>query len=334
MFQLVDDRSQKGGELRAAVVQTLQAAMETNKQVVALEADLGGASGFTKIAKSHPNQFVQCGIAEADMMGIAAGMSSEGFVPFCHTFGPFATRRAFDQIYLSGAYAGNTVNIYGSDPGFTVAANGGTHTTYEDVALMRTIPGVVVCDAADAVQMAWIVNEFLGLGTGVHYVRGNRKNVRPVYAEGSTFELGRGNVVRPGTDVLVIAAGQLVSDALDAAEELAEKGVSVEVVDMFCIKPLDTELVCKEAVGKKAVVTFENHNVIGGLGEAVAATLCEAGVCVSFRRHGVSERFGQVGPADFLQQEYRLTAKDLVATIEGLFADHGHGHEEPVSDGR
>ena len=167
------------------------------------------------------------------MMGIAAGMSSEGFVPFCHTFGPFATRRAFDQVFLSGAYAGNALNIYGSDPGFTVATNGGTHTTYEDVALMRTIPGAVVADAADATQMAWIVREFAGLGTGVHYVRGNRKAVRDVYAPGSTFEIGRGNVVREGTDILVVTAGQLVSDALDAAEALAEKGVSVEVVDMF-----------------------------------------------------------------------------------------------------
>lgn len=319
MFQLAKDRS-LGGELKMAVVETIQEAMKTNDKVVALEADLGGASGFSKIGKSNPDRFVQCGIAEANMMGVAAGMSSEGFIPFCHTFGPFATRRSFDQVYLSGAYAGNTINIYGSDPGFCVAANGGTHTTYEDVAMMRTIPGAVVCDAADQVQMAWIVKTFLGLGAGIHYVRGNRKNVRHVYEEGSTFELGRGNVVREGDDVLVIAAGQLVSDALDAAEALAEKGVSVEVVDMFCIKPLDTELVCSAAKGKKAVVTFENHNVIGGLGEAVAATLAENGVDVPFVRHGVSERFGQVGSAGFLQKEYGLTADDLVDTVEQLLA--------------
>ena len=320
MFQLAQDRSQMGTELRAVVVSTLQDLMKENDRVVALEADLGGASGFTKIQASNPDRFVQCGIAEADMMGIAAGMSSEGFVPFCHTFGPFATRRAFDQVFLSGAYAGNTLNIYGSDPGFAVATNGGTHTTSEDVALMRTIPGAVVADAADATQMAWIVREFAGLGTGVHYVRGNRKTVRDVYAPGSTFEIGRGNVVREGTDILVVTAGQLVSDALDAAEALAEKGVSVEVVDMFCIKPLDVDLLVSEAAGKKAVVAFENHNVIGGLGSAVAEVMAERAIAVPLVRHGVEERFGQVGPASFLQEEYGLTADALAATVAEALA--------------
>ncbi len=320
MFTLAKDRSQMGTELRAVVVSTLQELMAERDDVVALEADLGGASGFTKIAKTNPDRFVQCGIAEADMMGIAAGMSSEGFVPFCHTFGPFATRRAFDQVFLSGAYAGNALNIYGSDPGFTVDTNGGTHTTYEDVALMRTIPGAVVADAADATQMAWIVREFAGLGTGVHYVRGNRKAVRDVYAPGSTFEIGRGNVVREGTDILVVTAGQLVSDALDAAEALAEKGVSVEVVDMFCIKPLDVDLLVSEAAGKKAVVAFENHNVIGGLGSAVAEVMAERAIAVPLVRHGVEERFGQVGPASFLQEEYGLTADALAATVAEALA--------------
>lgn len=320
MFTLAKDRSQMGPELRSVVVSTLQGLMAERDDVVALEADLGGASGFTKIAATNPDRFVQCGIAEADMMGIAAGMSSEGFVPFCHTFGPFATRRAFDQVFLSGAYAGNTLNIYGSDPGFTVATNGGTHTTYEDVALMRTIPGAVVADAADAVQMGWIVREFAGLGAGVHYVRGNRKAVRDVYAPGSTFEIGRGNVVRPGDDVLVVTAGQLVSDALDAAEALAAQGVSVEVVDMFCIKPLDVDLLVSEAAGKRAVVAFENHNVIGGLGSAVAEVMAERAIAVPLVRHGVEERFGQVGPAGFLQEEYGLTADALVATVTEALA--------------
>lgn len=318
MIKLAENRDEMGRELRSVVVETLQDIMKDNERVVALEADLGGASGFTKIAATNPHQFVQCGIAEADMMGIAAGMSSEGFVPFVHTFAPFATRRAFDQVYLSGAYAKNTINIYGSDPGFCVGTNGGTHTSWEDVALMRTIPGAVVCDGADDVQTEWIIRSFAAMGQGIHYLRANRKAVRNVYAPGSTFEMGHGNVVRTGDDVLIITAGQLLSDALDAAEILEQQGISCEVVDMFCIKPLDVDLILSESAGKKAVVTFENHGVIGGLGSAVAEVLAEHMVAVPFRRHGVVERFGQVGSPAFLQKEFGLTADDLVKTVAGL----------------
>ncbi|MDU5892670.1 MAG: transketolase C-terminal domain-containing protein, partial [Atopobium minutum] len=184
---------------------------------------------------------------------------------------------------------------------------------------MRTIPGAVVCDAADATQLDWIIRRFAEL-EGVHYVRANRKAVRDVYEAGSTFELGKGNIVRKGSDVLIIAAGQLVSEALDVAETLEQQGISAEVVDMFCIKPLDEKLVLSEAAGKKAVVTFENHGVIGGLGDAVAAVLAENGVAVPFKRHGVVESFGQVGSPDYLQKTFKLTANDLLDTITTLLA--------------
>ena len=306
-------------ELRKVMVESIVRAMDADERVVALEADLGGASGFTNIARSHPDRFVQCGISEANMMGIAAGLSSEGFVPFVHTFGPFATRRAFDQVFLSGAYAHNTINIYGSDPGFCAGTNGGTHTTWEDMALMRSIPGALVCDPADETQLRWLVDE-LTHHEGIHYVRANRKDVRNVYEPGSTFELGRGNVLCEGDDVLVVAEGQLVSDALDAAEELAAEGVGCTVIDMFCVKPLDERLVLEHAAGKRLVVTFENHGVVGGLGEAVAATLAEAACGVRLVRHGVRERFGQVGTPAWLQGDFHLTGRDLVATIEGALA--------------
>lgn len=315
MFTLSKDRSKKGKELRIVVVETLQDMMKSDAQVVAMEADLGGASGFTKIQKSNPDRFIQCGISEANMTGVAAGLSVTGFKPYLHTFGPFASRRIYDQIFLSGAYAGNTMNIYGSDPGFTAGPNGGTHTTWEDVALMRAIPHAVVCDAADEVQLDWIIREFARM-EGVHYIRANRKDVRNVYEKGSTFEMGKGNIVREGSDVLIISAGQLVSDVLDCAEVLSKQGISVEVIDMFCIKPLDEELIIREAAGKKAVVTFENHSIIGGLGSAVAEVLAENNISVKFKRHGVKERFGAVGTPEFLQKEFRLTAEDLLQTVE------------------
>lgn len=317
MFKVRKDRSEKGKELRQVVYETLQEEMKNNDALLALEADLGGASGSAIIRKAYPDRYIQCGISEANMIGVAAGLSVEGFVPFVHSFAPFSTRRVLDQIYLSGAYAHTTINIYGSDPGFTAAGNGGTHTSFEDAAIMREIPDVLVVDAADDVQLGWIVKELTTM-KGVHYFRANRKNVRQLYEPGSIFEFGKGNIVRAGTDALIIAMGQVVNDALDCAKTLSQEGIDCEVIDMFTLKPLDVELILQEAQGKKALVTFENHSVLGGLGSAVAEVLAEANVKVPFKRHGVKDRFGQVGSADFLQKEYELTAGDLYKTIRSL----------------
>lgn len=314
MFQLAENRQEAGRELRDCVVETLQELMKDDDKITALEADLGGASGFTKIKKTNPERFIQCGIAEANMMGVAAGLSLTGFKPFTHTFAPFATRRVFDQLFLSGAYAGNTINVYGSDPGFSVASNGGTHTAWEDVALIREIPGAVICDPADDVQMEWIIKEFLKM-EGIHYVRSNRKTVRNVYKKGSSFKIGQGNILKEGKDILIIAAGQLVSEALDCAEELEKEGYSVEVIDMFTIKPLDEKLLIKEAKGKSKIVTIENHSIYGGLGSAVSEVIAENGISVPVKRIGVKEKFGQVGTAEFLQEEFGLTAKQIKETI-------------------
>ena len=314
MFQLAENRQEAGRELRDCVVETLQELMKDDDKITALEADLGGASGFTKIKKTNPERFIQCGIAEANMMGVAAGLSMTGFKPFTHTFAPFATRRVFDQLFLSGAYAGNTINVYGSDPGFSVASNGGTHTAWEDVALIREIPGAVICDPADDVQMEWIIKEFLKM-EGIHYVRSNRKAVRNVYKKGSSFKIGQGNILKEGKDILIIAAGQLVSEALDCAEELEKEGYSVEVIDMFTIKPLDEKLLIKEAKGKSKIVTIENHSIYGGLGSAVSEVIAENGISVPVKRIGVKEKFGQVGTAEFLQEEFGLTAKQIKETI-------------------
>ena len=314
MFQLAENRQETGRELRDCVVETLQELMKDDDKITALEADLGGASGFTKIKKTNPERFIQCGIAEANMMGVAAGLSLTGFKPFTHTFAPFATRRVFDQLFLSGAYAGNTINVYGSDPGFSVASNGGTHTAWEDVALIREIPGAVICDPADDVQMEWIIKEFLKM-EGIHYVRSNRKAVRNVYKKGSSFKIGQGNILKEGKDILIIAAGQLVSEALDCAEELEKEGHSVEVIDMFTIKPLDENLLIKEAKEKSKIVTIENHSIYGGLGSAVSEVIAENGIPVPVKRIGVKEKFGQVGTAEFLQEEFGLTAKQIKKTI-------------------
>ncbi|MDT2384936.1 transketolase family protein [Enterococcus avium] len=315
MFTLADTR-EVGKELRVAVVDALKETMENNEKVIALDADLGAASKWTDLIKTNPDRFINVGIAEANMVGVAAGLNLTGYIPFVHTFGPFATRRVLDQVFLSGAYSKNTINIFGSDPGFAAGHNGGTHTTWEDVALLRAIPDVVICDAADAVQMEWIIKEFSQL-TGVHYVRGNRKGVRDVYAEGSSFALGKGNLLKEGSDYLIVAAGQLVSEALDVAEHLEEKGKIVDVTDMFTIKPLDKELLLERLIGKKMVITIENHSITGGLGSAVAEVLADNGFAIPLKRIGVDERFGQVGTPAFLQEEFGLTAEKIIEQIDG-----------------
>lgn len=320
MFKLVEDRTQMGTDLCVVVADAINQCIDCDNNVIALEADLAGASKSGRIQEKHPDNYIQCGIAEANMFGVAAGLSVKGFVPFVHTFAPFATRRVFDQLYLSGAYSKNTINIYGSDPGFTVAANGGTHTSFEDVAMMREIPGAIVVDVADDTQLDWVVKEFAKM-EGIHYFRANRKPVRNVYQKGSTFSLGKGNVLTQGQDVLIITAGQLVSDALDCAQHLQEEGVSCEVIDMFTIKPLDVDLILSESKGKKAIVTFENHSVIGGLGSAVAEVVAEYSINIPFKRHGVKDCFGQVGTADYLQKEFQLTASDLEDTIKNLLKE-------------
>lgn len=317
MFELTENRNTKGRELRTSVVESILELIEENDKVVALEADLGGASYFNKIKKASPHNFIQMGIQEANMVGVAAGMSIIGYVPFVHTFAPFATRRVLDQIFMSGSYSKNTINIYGSDPGYCVGTNGGTHTSFEDVALLRAIPEIVICDGADDTQVAWIVREFAKM-EGVHYLRANRKAVRDIYKAGSTFQIGKGNLLFEGKDVLIISAGELVSDALDARDILEAKGYSVGVVDMFTIKPLDEKLIIEQAAKAKIVVTFENHSTIGGLGSAVGEVIVENHLNPIFKRIGVEDKFGQVGSPDFLKEKYGLTSDRLVKEIEIL----------------
>jgi len=296
---------------------TMEAIADADPDVVYLDADVMNSIGTRGFWQRNPRQAINCGIAEANMMGIAGGLSAGGKKPYVHTFGPFVTRRCYDQAFLSVAYAGNSARIFGTDPGVTAAFNGGTHMPFEDMALMRAIPHATVMEISDGAMLEnlmWQVKDRPGLT----YIRTTRKTYPTVYSADHPFAIGKGEVLRDGADVTVIACGLMVGEAMKAAETLAGEGIQVRVIDMFTIKPIDRELVLKAARETGAVVTAENHNVIGGLGDAVADVLLGTGVLAQFTKVGVQDQFGSVGPLEYLQEHYGLTAAAIAAAVREL----------------
>ena len=278
-------------------------------KVLYLDADLANCVGMVKFIKEHPERGFDCGIAEANMMGIAAGLSAGGFKPIVHTFGPFASRRCYDQLFLSAGYAKNDITVIGTDPGVTAAMNGGTHMPFEDMALYRAIPGATVIDVTDPTMLISVLRQCKDR-PGVKYIRVGRKSYAKVYAEGSELPIGKAVTLREGTDVVIFACGILVHEAMQAAKTLEEEGISAAVVDCFTVKPLDEEAVLAWAEKTGAVVTAENHNRIGGLTSAVSELLARR--CPTpLEAVAVEDCFGEVGPQGYLQQRFGLTAEHV-----------------------
>ena len=302
-------------EFRVVYQETLSGLMGELPQVVAMDADLVGASGTAKLFKAYADRCINAGISEANMMGMAAGMSLTGKVPFIHTFAPFATRRIFDQLYMAGVYQHANVKIYGSDPGFWALHNGGTHTSMEDLALTRSLPNLTVLAPSDATQFAWCLRK-AATTEGCFYIRAGRKAFKDLYASTSTFELGQAITVEPGHDIVIFAIGEMVAESLKVREALAADGLSVQVVDCFSIKPFDVQGVLAAAQGKRLVVTAENHSMIGGLGSAVAEVLADHGLGIPLVRVAVQDRFGEVGTPDYLQKILGLDAPSMIAAIQ------------------
>ncbi len=297
-------------EMRAAFADAMDAMAAEDKRVVYLDCDLMNSVGMAPFAKKHQAQTINCGIQEANMIGVAAGMSATGLIPFVHTFGTFASRRVMDQVFVSAAYAKLNVRVIGSDPGVTASANGGTHMPLEDMGMMRCIPEVTIIEPTDSVMLTDILRQTRDR-YGVFYIRLSRKAADKVFQDGSTFEIGKAAHLRDGTDVTIFAAGISVPDALAAADILAGEGVRAAVSNMFTIKPIDRAAVVRAAETTGAVVTVENHNIIGGLGSAVAEVLSET-VCAPLERVGVRDRFGEVGSVEYLKKAFGIEVADIV----------------------
>lgn len=283
--------------------------MAADERICYLDADLMSSIGMSRVAKQYPERVIDCGIQEANMIGVACGLSAVGKIPFAHSFGIFASRRCFDQLFLSAAYAGNSLRVIGSDAGVCAEYNGGTHMPLEDITLIRAIPGSRILDISDG-EMIYDIIKKTAYMDGFTYIRTPRKASRALYAEGSEFTIGKGIVVKEGADVTIIASGIMVAEALEAAKLLSAQGISAAVIDMFTVKPLDEALVLEYAEKTGCIVTAENHNATGGLGGAVAELLAQKRPTVQ-EFIGVGQRFGEVGPMSYLKEQFGLTAEDI-----------------------
>lgn len=317
-YKVVKERNTEKEAMRDVYASTLADLMGKDEKVVSLDADLMNSVGLVPVAEAFPDRVIDCGIQEANMFGAAAGMSAVGMIPFMHTFACFASRRIADQVFMSGGFAQTNVRIIGSDPGVTAAFNGATHMSFEDIGIMRGIPTVTVIEPTDTVMLEDIIRQTKEK-EGIFYIRMSRKNAIQIYEEGSSFEIGKAAKLKDGTDVTIIASGICVADAMDAADELAQEGLSVEVVNSFTIKPIDVETITASAKKTGAVVTAENHNIINGLGSAVAEVLGE-NCPVPLERVGVQDRFGEVGSVDYLKEVMHLTKDDIKAATKKVVA--------------
>ena len=285
-----------------------------NPKVVVLDADLAAATKTGVFKKAYPDRHIDCGIAECNMVGIAAGLATTGKIPFVSSFAMFAAGRAFEQVRNSVGYPHLNVKIGATHAGITVGEDGASHQCNEDIALMRTIPGMVVMCPADDIEAKAAVKAAAEY-VGPVYMRFGRAacpviNDRPDYK----FEIGKGTVVREGTDLTIVATGICVGNALEAAELLAAEGVSAEVINICTIKPLDEELIVNSAKKTGKVVTAEEHSVIGGLGSAVCDALCKA-YPVPVLKIGMQDTFGESGSAAALVEKYKLDGKGIAEQI-------------------
>lgn len=301
---------------RAAYGEFLVREGANNEKLIVMDADLSGSTKTKEFAKVFPERFVQSGIAEQDLMAEAAGIALSGHVVCASTFAMFAAGRAYEIIRNSIGYTGANVKICATHSGITVGEDGASHQTFEDIALMREIPGMVVVNPADAVSASALLKKVVDMD-GPAYVRLGRSAVPVLYDEGHQFQLGKAEMLRDGSDVTVIATGIMVSAAVEAAESLAEEGISVRVLDMHTIKPLDEEAVIKAAKETGKIVTAEEHSVIGGLGSAVAETVVR-NCPVPVEMVGQKDVFGESGKPDELLKKYGMTAGDVVEAVKKL----------------
>ncbi|MDE7454797.1 MAG: transketolase family protein [Clostridia bacterium] len=303
-------------ELRKMYVAELSRLMKQNDKIVILDADLAGAVGTKPLYAEFPDRCIDCGIAEANMACIAAGLSAQGFVPFIHSFAPFIARRAFDQIAVSMCYSEQNVRLVGTDPGVTTTTNGGTHMCFEDIAALRGLCNVAVLDIVDGVQLVKAL-PYIVEHQGPMYLRFARKQGETYFDDNYTFTFGKADRIKSGSDITIISSGATLFDALKAYDTLKAQGIKADLLSVHTVKPLDEKAIIASAKKTGRVLTVENHSIHGGLYSAVCETLsakCPT-LCDAV---AVRDKITQVGDLDDLKRDYGLTANDIVKRAKAL----------------
>jgi transketolase len=302
--------------LRDAFGAALVKAGGSSSEVVVLDADVAHPTRAYQFRDMFPHRFFQMGIAEANMIGVAAGLATLGLIPFAITFAAFVSRRACDQVYISVAYPRLNVKIVGAYAGLSSYSTGATHQSMMDMAIMRAIPGMTVVEPADPLQLEQLMDEIVS-HDGPCYLRIMRDDVPLLSAGAGTYTLGRGEMLRAGTDVTIVALGTMASHCLDAADLLAREGVSARVLNIHTLKPLDGEILVEAASATGRIVTVENHSIIGGLGSAVAEELAERQPCL-MKRVGIRDAFGRCGMPRDLMAAFGMTPPDIAKAAFSL----------------
>jgi transketolase len=302
---------------REAYGKTLVELGKENENIIVMDADLSGSTKTSEFRKAFPDRFFNMGIAEQNLMGSAAGMALSGKTVFASTFAMFAAGRAFEIIRNSIGYTGANVKICATHAGITVGEDGASHQTFEDIALMRTIPGMTLVNPCDAVSAEKLIRQVADL-YGPAYVRLGRAKIPVFYNAQDEIKLGKANLLRPGKDVTIIATGIMVEEAMTAASHLAEEGIDARVIDMHTIKPIDEEIIVKAARETGKIVTAEEHSVIGGLGSAVASVVCRTHPAI-VDMVGQMDTYGESGKPDELKEKYGFTADAIIDAVRGIY---------------
>lgn len=303
--------------MREVYTETLIEMAGTDERICVLEADLMRATGTGSFKDKFPERAFNVGVAEANMVGVASGLSAGGKIPWAATFGCFAARRTYDQFFISANYAQQNVKLVGTDPGVTAAFNGGTHMPFEDTGLMRCIPGLVIFEPCDSVSLKSLIKQATE-HKGSTYMRLQRKGKYTLYSDTDEVILGKGNVLKEGDDLTIIASGYvMVPETLAAADLLIEEGIKARVIDMHTVKPLDRKLVVESAEKTGAILVCENHQKAGGLFSAVSECLGEE-FPVPVAAVAVEDQFGQVGTLEYLKEAYGFTKENIVKKAKEL----------------
>ena len=301
---------------RIAYGETLVELIRENPEVVVVDADACKSTGTLIVREQCPEKFVQCGIAEQNMMDVAAGLAYQGMVPFATTFSVFTCLRAVEQVRNQICYANLNVNVVGTHSGLETGADGGTHQGIEDIAVMRSLPNMTVFSPADPTATRAITREMAAY-PGPSYMRLGKDPTPDIYEAGEAFPIGGSKLLRDGKDITIIATGSMVIRALEAVKELEKEGIDARLIDMYSIKPIDKDAVIKAAQETKAILTVEDHSLIGGLGGAVAEVTSEFAP-VKVKRMGLNDKFGKSGLTKYLYPMYHLTAEDIIANAKEL----------------